>query len=278
MKRSLLAVFVVAAAAGSASAIDNDFCTAFELPLYTPGPLVDQDSWFNPVAGSVDFNVVAYDATVAANPTGEFNYVRGTAGSTTAFARAQHGLVFNGAAQYTLGYDVNVQPHGGQPPALNNIGSFSLQNSTTARFTQSLFVWNDLAAPTAWNAQVVNIDAAGANLGFVSPGADFNNLSLNHWYRQVLTIDFVTNEVLSMSITDLATSETATVALSGIYLGGGANNVLGLPMPDAARLFVGGDPNNTVLFDNVCLEVIPAPATGMLALLGLGAATRRRRH
>lgn len=278
MKRSLLALMVVAAASGSALAIEPEYCTGFDSPDYNVGLLTGQDAWFIPVAGSVDYNVAAYGGPIAPNPTGGNQYAVGVPASTTAFARAQHSLAFDSSAQYTLAYDINVLPFGGKGAAVNNIGSFSLQNSTTSRFTQSLFTWNDLANPAAgWTTSFANINAAGTNTGFTTPGAGFTGLSFNHWYRQSLLVDFATNELLSISITDLATNTTTTASLTGVYLGGGANNVLGLIMPDAFRMFTGGDPNNVTLWDNVCLEVVPAPATGALGVLGLALLGRRRR-
>jgi uncharacterized protein (TIGR03382 family) len=280
MTRSLFAAFAVVAAAGVARAdLPELYCTGFEAPDYAVGVLTGQDEWFIPVAGSVDYNVQAYGGTIAPNPDGEANFVSGTPGSTTAFARAQHAASFLDGTAYIMSYDVNVLPWGAEPPALNNIGSFSTQNSTTSRFTQSLFVWNDLNNPAAgWNTQVVNINAAGTNLGFLSPGAEFSALEFNHWYRQSLSIDFATNQLLSISITDLATNTTTTTEFTDLFLGGGANNALGLTMADAIRLFTGGSAATTLLWDNVCVEIVPAPATGALALLGLGMVSRRRRR
>ena len=279
MKRSFLALTLVVAAVGSAQAIEPEYCSDFEPPIYSPGLITGQDDWYVPVAGSVDFVIAPYGGSIAPNPNGGSHYAIGTPRSNTEYARAQHDVIFDPSAQYTLAYDVNVQPHGGTPPAANNIGSFSLQNSASARSTQSLFVWDDLNNPAAgWSAQFLAVDAAGANSAFVTPGPEFTGLAFNTWYRNVLVIDFATNEILSMSITDIAANTTTTVSLTGRYLTGGADNVLGLPMPDGARLFTGGDQNNTVLWDNLCLEVVPAPATGMVALLGLGALSRRRRN
>lgn len=282
MTRTLLSVFAVASIAGTAFAdLPQLYCTGFEPPDYAVGTLTGQDEWFLPaVAGSQNFRVEGYGGAITPNPTGESQYAIGTPLSTTEFARAQHSASFQDATSYILSYDVNALGWPAKPPAVNNIGSFSTQNSATTRFTQSLFVWNDLNNPAAgWTTQVVNINAAGTNLGFVTPGANpaFSSLLFNHWYRHSLTIDFTTNQLLSISITDLHTSTTTTVAFTDVFLGGGSNNALGLAMPDAIRMFTGGSPNITTLWDNVCIEIVPAPAAGVLGLLGVAMIARRRR-
>lgn len=282
MSRSLIGALAVVSVAGTALAdLPQLYCTGFEPPDYAVGVLTGQDEWFLPaVAGSQNFNVAAYGGGITPNPTGDSQYAVGTPANATDLARAQHAVSFLDGTSYILAYDINVLPYASDPPAANNIGSFSTQNSATTRFTQSLFVWDDLNNPAAgWTTQIVNIDAAGTNLGFVTPGANpaFTGLQFNHWYRHAIVIDFTTNQVLSISITDLHTSDTTTVDLTDVYLGGGANNALGLAMPDAIRMFTGGNENITTLWDNVCIEVVPAPAAGVLGLLGLGLVARRRR-
>ncbi len=280
MARSLLSVLAVAGLAGTALAdLPQLYCTGFEAPDYAAGILTGQDEWFIPVAGSQDYNVVPYGGPITPNPTGGANYVIGTPLSNAAFARAQHAASFVDGTGYIMSYDINVLPYAGKPPAVNNIGSFSMQNSATSRFTQSLFVWNDLANPGAgWTTQVANINAAGTNLGFVTPADPaFSTYQFNTWYRQSIAIDFATNAVLSISTTDIASNTTVTVVLTDVFLGGGANNATGLAMPDAFRMFTGGNQSITTLWDNVCIEIVPAPATGMVALLGLGMISRRRR-
>jgi hypothetical protein len=282
MRRSLLAVLAVAGFAGTALAdLPFLYCTGFEPNDYTVGVLTGQDDWFLPsVAGSQNYNVAAYGGPIAANPNGGVNYARGTPLSATEFARAQHAVPFADNTSYILSYDINALPYASTPPAVNNIGSFSTQDSATTRFTQSLFVWNDLNNPDAgWTTQIVNIDSTGANLGFMTPADPaFTSGQFNHWYHQEMLIDFTTNQLLSITTTDLATNATATVTFTNIYLGGGANNATGLALPTAIRMFTGGNQNITTLWDNVCVSIVPAPATGTLALLGLGAFARRRRH
>lgn len=280
MKRSLVLASMLALTAGSALAIEPEYCTGFEGPDFSPGVLTGQDFWYlPPVAGSVDLNVATYGGPIAPNPTGGGQYVRAQAASSTAFARGQRDLIFDNTAQYAFSYDINVLPFPNKSGNLNNIGSFSTQNSATARFTQSLLTWNDLNNPGAgWTTNFANINAAGTNLGFATPAIPgFSGLLFNHWYRTTLTVDFATNAVLSISMTDIDTNTTVTAPLSGVYMGGGANNALGLAMPTAFRIFGGGDQNNVSLWDNVCLQLVPAPATGTLALLGMGVFARRRR-
>lgn len=280
MKRSFLSVVAVLAIAGAAHAdIDTVYCADFEAPDFAVGILTDQDGWFVPaVAGSQNFHVAAYDASVATNPNGGKQYAVGQAVSTTDFGRAQHNIPFDASMTYKISYDVNVLPWTGTaPPALNNIGSISTQNSATSRFTQSLFLWTDTNNPSAgYSAQFANINAAGTNTGFVTATPAFANLLTNNWYQHELTFDFATNRLLSFSISDLTTLTTTTVEFTDVYLGGGADNALGLSMVDAIRMFAAGDPNNKILYDNLCVTVVPAPGAGLLALAGLAAIRRRR--
>jgi hypothetical protein len=88
-----------------------------------------------------------------------------------------------------------------------------------------------------------------------SPGPAWQNLAVNHWYRQSTTFDFESNRVLSVSITDLDTGTTTTVAPSDWYMLGGASG--GAPLPTALRFFVGGDTvtlGNTQGWDNLRIE------------------------
>lgn len=280
MKRSLLsALAVVGFAAGVSNATVAIFCTGFEQDSYFPGLLTGQDGWTLPAG--VDYNVAAYGGGIATNPFGENQYAFGA--TSTDFARGQHTVPFEAGVQYRIEYDVNPLAWSNKPPAFDNIGSFSLQNSTTSRTTQSLFTWQDLNNPAAgWRSLVIAFDAAGTQLGFISPGAAWDNLPTNHWFRQSMVVDFNTNQLLSVSITDLTTMVTTTTAFADVYLGGGANNVGGRPMPDAIRMFTGGPApivtGNAVAWDNVCITEVPAPAAGTLALVGLGALIRRRRN
>lgn len=280
-------LFGVAGLALAASA-QAQYSTNFEPPLYTGSaagsPLTNgfggggQDGWYNPVAGSIDGNVYTYAGNavgIVNNPTGGTQFA-GLRNAATP-SRAQHAFAFQNTA-YTIAFDFACDRFGGVLPAINNIGSFSLQNSATARFFQTLYTWDNLATGNAFDANYIHFNAAGVQQPNALAGPAWDALNLNTWYRQSTTFDFTTNRILSVSIDnlhDVAAPTVVDVSGLGWYLAGGANPTL--PLPTDFRLFTGGGANNTYVtgWDN--FSIIPAPAT--LALLGLSGliAGRRRR-
>jgi hypothetical protein len=240
-----------------------------------------QAGWYNPVAGSTDGNIFTYANNAwgfVKNPTGndQFGAVRnqGAAG----FGRAQHAVAFDANTTYTASFDICMDRFGGVLPAVNNLGSFSLQNSATARFWQTIYTWDNLATGNAFDANYIFFNAAGAQQANTLPGGAWDALNLNTWYRQSTTWDFGTNRILSVSIDNLHDAAGPTVVdVSGMgwYLFGGANPTQTLPTD--VRLFAGGGANNihVVGIDN--LEIIPAPASvALLGLAGLASGRRRR--
>jgi hypothetical protein len=288
-------LFGVAGLAVASSAMAQ-YSTNFEPPLYsgsaagtlltagfgTPPPL-GQDGWYNPVAGSNEATVHTYANNAfgfVTNPTGGTQFAVTRFGGTPAGpGRAQHAFDFNQSDVFTVGYDFCGDRFGGSLPASNNIGSFSLQNSTTAQYFQTLMVWSDLNTGNAMNHQYGVFAASGGAITFVNPpDPAFLNLNLNTWYRSTTTFSFATHQVLSISIDNLHNADPAVVVdVSGLgwFLAGGSASTL--PRPTDIRLFGSGagDDVNQMGWDNV--SVVPAPAT--LALLGLGGliAGRRRR-
>jgi len=143
------------------------------------------------------------------------------------------------------------------PPGANNLGSFSAQPSTTSASWIHLFSWVDAAEAQFWNAFYLAYDAGGTQdpQPGRSPGPEWSNLELNHWYRFGTVIDFDANCIREVSITDLETNETTTVnvASDGWFLQGGQGG--GFPLPTAFRFFAGGGvPGNTVAWDNISIS------------------------
>ncbi len=283
----------VLAGLGAAAAARADFITGFEGPVYTgsaAGTLLTngfggggQDGWYNPVAGSVDFKVHTYAGNAIGfsnNPNGgdQFVGVAGTAAPNN-IGRAQHAHDFSSTNIWTADWDVNglfVGPAGVTP--VNNLGSFSLQPSSTANYWQQLMRYMVPASPTSYEIVYGVFSAAGgAAPAFQSPGAAWQNIPTDHWIHQSTKWDFGTNQILSVSIQDItAGGPVTTVDVSGLgwYLAGGQNNVLAKPLPTDIRLFT-GNVNNATGWDNV--SIVPAPsALGLLGLGGLFAARRRR--
>lgn len=288
--RAIRAGLIVLAAAGTASA---DYATGFEGPAYAGSaagtPLTSgfggggQNGWYNPVAGSIDFNVYSYTGNALVFPPnpgggGQFIGITGQA-SPNNIGRAQHPVDFSAGGVWTVSWDVVGGYRGTTGTAVDNLGSFSLQPSATANYFQQLMAWGtNNTNPVMYNINYGTFPAAGgATPTFLSAGAAWTNIPANHWVHQSTTWDFTSNQILSVSIQDITAGGglvTQDVSGMGWYLAGGQNNVLGKAAPTDIRCFTGNTDNATG-WDNI--NVVPTP--GGLALLGLGglALGRRRR-
>lgn len=125
----------------------------------------------------------------------------------------------------------------------------------------------DPANPTSWQALYNVFDASGNSLTGQAAGAAWQNLAVNHWYRQWTSFNLKTNIIDSVSIEDITTGTTTTVHPTGWYLAGGANSTL--PNPTDIRFFGGGQAGNNMGWDNVSGAV---PEPGSMAALGIGLA------
>jgi len=269
MRRVFGAALSLALVAGASA----DVTTGFEAPDYATGVLTGQNGWYIPVSGSADFNVAMYGGDAfgfSVNPTGGEQFIIGQFGAT--HARAQLDLDYSAGSVWELGYDHNVI-YDGSAAATNNIGSISLQPSATAASFIPISQFTD-SAGTAWNANVIAYDAAGAQVTY-NVGASWMNLAYNTWYRQTWTIDFSTNEVLAATITNLSSGSSDSVTFSGVYLQGGSAG--GFDLPTAFRFFSSGNAANITGWDNMSITLVPAPGSAMvLGLAGLAAVRRRR--
>lgn len=279
-----VSLWLLATSSGQAQLVSN-----FEPPAFagsgTGTLLTGQQGWYIPpppvAAGSVDFNVFTYAGNslgfpANSNSTGGTQFVAGVSAGGTNVARGQHDVDFSIASQWTLSTDV-VHRFNGTLPTAQNLGSFSLSNLTLLNgFRQliGLHTWVDTATATNWNMGYLAFDAAGAPIGGVanvpqSPGAAWNGLAIDNWYRESYTVDFSTNQILSVSITDITTGIVSTANPVGWFMLGGAAGV-GTPLPNAVRYFAGGATGNVAGWDNLSVQPIPEPSS--LALVGIGLA------
>jgi hypothetical protein len=257
---------VCAAAAfhSSAALCRAQFNTTFEPPYSASASgtlLTGQDGWYLPVAGSTDFNAFTYASNslgIAANPAGGSQFIAGVWPGGTAFARAQHAFDFSAGGEWTATWDV-LGMFNGTLPAVENLGSFSLQNSATNRYWQQLMNWGTRAADASGYDINYGVFAAnGGAITFLSPGPAWQGLSVNHWYRQTTTWSFATNLITEVSITDLTTGQTTTANPTGWYLAGGANSTL--PIATDIRVFAGGSgattSGNISAWDNITVAAV----------------------
>jgi hypothetical protein len=224
--------------------------------------LTGQNGWYlPPIAGSVDFNAFTYAGNAygfPANPEGGSQFISGRWIGNTSFARGQHPLDFSAGGQWIATWDVAAK-FDGTLPAVENLGSFSLQVSTTARYWQQLMNWGTHAATAdLYDINYGVFDAVGVTITFLSPGPAWQGLAVNHWYRQTTKWNFATNLITEVSITDLATGTTTTANPVGWYLAGGAAPAL--PMPTDIRVFAGGSGTTTVgnitAWDNITVAPV----------------------
>lgn len=147
-----------------------DITTGFERPEVTGSAagtvLTGQDGWYIPVAGSNDSLAMTYAGNalgIPANPTGGEQCLVGRSNAdvvANAFARAQRDHDFSAGGTWTAAFDIAVAFNGTLPSA-PNLGSFSLQPSTTTRAWQSLYNWVDNNTADAWNCAFLPYDANG---------------------------------------------------------------------------------------------------------------------
>lgn len=281
-----LALALAGAAASVAHA--QNFFTGFEPPTYagsaagvplTVGinnPAGGQDNWYLPAGIACNVHTYAGNAPgFVQNPTGGDQFISGISGGGTNFARAQRNFPFT-SGTWTIAWDMAAMFVGTGATAIN-LSSLSLQHDVVpaGQFRQFIALNNfiDNANPAAgWKAEFNVFDAAGTAMNNLSPGAFWASLSVNHWYRQAVTFDLVSNRILSITLTDLHTGASASATPDNWYMTGGAGSTLALP--NSYRFFTGGGAGNAMGWDNVAVT----PAPGTLALLALaGLASRRRR-
>src|SRR5262249_57022316 len=137
------------------------------LPNGCGGP-PGQDNWYNPVSGTTDFTVHSYAGNslgFPVNPNGgqQFIGVTGQA-SPSNIGRAQHSANFSSGGTWTADWDVIGGFRGPAAPAVDNLGSWSLQPSATADYFQQIMQWGaNTGAPTQYNINYRVWGAAGGN-------------------------------------------------------------------------------------------------------------------
>lgn len=158
------------------------------------------------------------------------------------------------------------------------IGSFAvISTSASGAAFIVLDSWNNSSADSTWSSTYYVYDQNGnaQDPDGLSPGTAWTDLLQNHFYRESMVFDEYTNQILSVSITDLTTNSTTDASPAGWYLFSSA----GVPLTPNAFRFSGMGSTNGLLIDNVSLSEVPEPGTFWALVAGIVAlATARRRH
>lgn len=249
---------------GGAAVAGRDSTIDFEPPDYNGSSAgvvaTGQQGWYLPdVAGSTDQFIFTYDGNalgLPANPFGDTQFLGGQTPLTGDLRRAQLDFDWSQASIWTACYDI-ATGYNGILPAQDFLGSFSLQDSLVAKYFVAVNGWVNPDTADQWNALYIVFDSNGSMIDpmGVSPGAAWQNLAVNHWYNECTTFCFDTNEILTVSITNLDTGDTASLAPKGWFMQGGADPTQ-FPRPTALRFFVGGGPGNVGGYDNLTIHAI----------------------
>src|SRR5260370_33997410 len=178
-----------------------------------------QAGWYTPnVAGTQDQYIYTYDGNALGLPTnagGESQFIGSKVFIDGDLARAQLDFNWSAGTGWTLSYDFAAR-YNGDLPASDNLGSSSLQNSVTERYFIALNTWVDTFTALQWNTGYLAFDSGGTMfLDPAVPGPEWQNLAVNHWYRQSTTFDLSSNSITSASSADLDTGSPATFQPTG---------------------------------------------------------------
>jgi hypothetical protein len=226
--------------------------------------LTGQNGWYIPATSS-DHSVFTYAGNSLGfpqnpNPAAGDQFIGATAPGDGTFARAQINVAFT-ADVWTASYDLCAANMGA--PAHNNLSSFSLQDSTSARYYIGLNYWHRQMVAGPWNMVYEVFDSTGTGPAIKKPPKQFRQLHTNNWYGQSTTFDLALNQITSVSITDYTTGVTTSYTPTGWYLNGGPGGGTA-PLPTGARFFCGGGTGqytgNIVGWDN--LSITPGGGGG----------------
>ncbi|NLG42313.1 MAG: PEP-CTERM sorting domain-containing protein [Phycisphaerae bacterium] len=266
----------------STSVASAAFVTGFESSQGYVGSaagigLSGQQGWYTPdVAGSVDGYVYTYADNpygVPQNPYGGAQFFGGRAMGDDAYARSQHDYNWAAESIVRISYDFCAK-FTGTLPAVDNVGSWSMQPSGSVGgpeiYMQSLYTWADTAGGTAIHAGYLIDENPAAPPAF--PGPEWQNLPVDHWFRQTVLVNMEYFKIIECTIQDLTIGGPVTVAhpenwhFINYAVAGGT-------LPTGFRCFTGGTTaGNFLAWDNFS---IPEPATIALLLIGFAALRRR---
>jgi hypothetical protein len=274
-------------------AAHGQFTAQFEAPTYSGSAAgvstTGQAGWYlPPVANTTDHKV--YTAAGNAlnfptNPAGCGQFDAGLAfldtSSVLNSARTQHAVDFSAGGIWEATWDCTGH-WSGALPAVNNLGSWSMQNSLTARYFQQLMSWggagntyaaspnvaipppDHLAAADFFHIHIGFFTAASpATIAFGAPDPAWISIPVDNWVRVRVKWDFTAAQILETSIQNLTAGTPAVVtdvSSFGWFLQGGPASTN--PLPTDVRFFAGGATatgGNASAWDNHSIGPVAAP-------------------
>jgi hypothetical protein len=198
-----------------------------------------------------DAFVTGCAGAIPSNPTGGDQFVVGVGPAGGIFARAQRDIMW-GSGVWDISFDFLAGTTA--TVAQNNLGSFSIQPFPGSASFIQLFEYMT-GSTTEFRASLIGFTAAGVQFGlpYPVPGPEWENLSLNKWYRLNIVVDFDSNTVIESTITDIESGSSTTAAVTDVYLEGGSAG--GTAVPTGFRFFGGTSvAGNYTAWDNVSIS------------------------
>lgn len=246
--------------------------------------LTGQGGFYDDRAGTerLDFKVYTYadnNLGFIQNPTGGSQFIAGIQSGSDTWAVAKHHVDIDGGI-WEIGFDFAVN-FIGEVPGFGldsyHAGGFWFRPTEPRSASFDVTIgWGPENEHGYYETEHVHVlyeasDESGS--GFLgkppdwiwkmpgeTPGSDWENLPKNHWYRIFTKVDFETNKIISLVITDLETGSWTVIMPTDWYLEGGATG--GLPPPSYFMLAAGiiwpspsspfpGGVGSVIAFDNI---------------------------
>lgn len=233
--------------------VNVDFEPPFYLSSGSGNPLNGIDGWTDNSGNWDIFPYIGNTLGVNLNSLGDEQFIAAQVGPASP---TNHDLNCSGFGAVRLKFDINAQFLNSISAQDQEIGSLSLRPiGINKRDFKIALQWQDSSA-----TQLAMVLLVYNSLGIAQPaqipGAAWDNLVLNRWYRINILLSFISGRVDLVKITDLVTSISTTNTSFGWYLGGGASPV---GFPTDISLVSGGpiSDSSIIAFDNVWVECNP---------------------
>lgn len=187
------------------------------------------------------------------NPVGDSAFLGTPADGPGTASIARHQIDLSSADHWSIDFDFLARS-GGADPVYPDLARFVLHIAADPGF-RILMDWDDPAAPDSWSIRVDAYDAAGSRRTF-DPGPAFHALHAAAWFRTHVKLDLASNAISELTVTDLASGESARIHPVGWHLVGGDSPKM--PRRTNIRLATAaagnGSPGNFTGWDNIRIE------------------------